>query len=133
MLTVAASSKLGSGNVFVGNGATLTLSAGVTNAIADTATLTLGITGANAILALNGTAGTSQETVNSLIVNGVGEPAGTYGPTGDTAANFQLANITGTGELTVLTAAVPEPSTWAAMLGGLGLLGTVLRLRGRRI
>ena len=136
ILTVTSSGVLGGGNVTVNNGNTLTLGTGVTNAIADTATLTLGTTasGTNAILALNGTMGTSMETVNGLIVNGAVEPAGKYGSTSDTTAGVtQLANITGAGELTVLTtvtSAVPEPSTWALMVVSLGLLA-VATMRSR--
>ena len=126
VLTVTSTGVLGGGNVTVNNGNTLTLGTGVTNAIANTATLTLGTTapGTNAILALNGTMGTSQETVNGLIVSGVAEPAGRYGSTSDTTMGItQLANITGLGELTVLsTVTVPEPSTWALLVGSLGLL-----------
>jgi hypothetical protein len=35
------------------------------------------------------------------------------------------------GQVTVPVSAVPEPATWAMMLGGFGLLGAATRRRNR--
>jgi len=46
-------------------------------------------------------------------------------PGGSNTAVFTL------GQVTVPTAAVPEPATWAMLLGGFGLLGAATRRRSR--
>ena len=127
ILTATANSALGTGNVSVLNGATLTLATGVTDAIADSATLTLGSTG---IVALNGTNGSAQESVGALFINGVMQTPGTYGATGSGATNILPANFTGTGELLVL---VPEPSTWTMLFAGLGGLFALVFGRKRAV
>ena len=104
---------------------TLNSTASKSTAIGDTATLNL-----TGTLTLTGTNGTVQETVGLLVVNGNVEPIGLYGSMTDTTPGItQLANIVGAGELSVT--AVPEPSTWVMMLGGLGGLLAVMARRRR--
>ncbi len=109
--------------------ATLTLASTVTNAIADTATLTLGGTGASAAkLNLTATSGIMQETVGALVLGSTAQAPGTYGATGSGAANINDTYFTGGGILTV----VPEPSSWlASAVGAVGLL-VLLRRRSSR-
>ena len=130
-LTIAANGGLGTGNVFVGAGTTLTLSTGVTAAHNGTTGTTLTLASATTSLVnLAGAALTVQDTVTSLVVNGVVEPAGTYGAAGSGALFTNIADFTGTGELLVLTGtAVPEPSTWAMGVFGLGMASVWLRRR----
>ena len=80
-------------------------------------TLTLAST-TTSIVSLSGSG--VQDRVAALIVNGVTEPFGTYGAPGSGATFTNIADFTGSGE--ILVAAVPEPSTWAALVSGLGLL-----------
>ena len=128
-LNATTNGALGSGNVTDLGGTFLTLAAGVTNAIADTATLTLGGTGAGAAkLTLSATTGTLQETVGALILGTTPQAPGTYGATGSGAANIDDNYFAGAGILTV----VPEPSSWIpAAVGGLGLL-VMFRRRSQR-
>ena len=125
---------LGTGDVALSASTTLTLNAAVTNAISDTATLTLGGSSTtSAKLNLLGAVNTSQETVGNLVLNGVTEPAGTYGNTGSGATNISTDYFSGTGILTVVgVTAVPEPSTCAAfavaLLGLVGVLATRRRI-----
>ncbi len=108
-----AAATLGSGNVTVDNAAApsaiakLTIQAGVINAIADTATLTL---------AGGGTAGVADqgyvelgaginETVGALRLGGVTQASGTYGSTLSTAAVQNNEYFAGTGIITVLAVA----------------------------
>jgi fibronectin-binding autotransporter adhesin len=86
---------------------------GVNDFIADTATFSIGFTDDVVNLNYTGT-----ETINMLIVNGTTMGAGVYG-SGD------LPELMGTGTLTV----VPEPSTWAMIVVGAGLLFATQRLR----
>jgi hypothetical protein len=105
---------------------TLTLQ-GVTNSIADTANLSIGIIAGNSndIVNLN-FSGT--ETINGLSVNGTPQQAGVYGPVGS-GAQFQLSQLMGTGTLTVLTT-IPEPATY--MLLGLGMLVCAQQFRRKK-
>jgi fibronectin-binding autotransporter adhesin len=121
-----ANGAFGTGNVsLTASNVTLTLQ-GVTNSIADTAGLAIGLIGnTNDLVNLNfnGT-----ETVNTLTINGTTETAGTYGGTGSGAANI-LPEFAGTGTLTVLSGApVPEPSTLAMLaIGAASLVGARIR------
>jgi autotransporter-associated beta strand protein len=143
-----AAATLGTGNVTVDgvtvgiNGATevaagqMKILSGVGDAISNSAMLSL-TGGGTANLADRGYvelgAGIN-ETVNQLVLGGVGQAPGTYGSTSSTAT-FQFDEyFSGTGIVTVISAgasgsgAVPEPS--AAVLLMLGLAGLWVR-RGR--
>ena len=97
-------------------------------AIADAAGLTLVSSGANrGRVFLNFPLTSDPETVNSLLVDGVGVAPGIY-----TAANLPTY-LTGTGRLQVLTLAVPEPSSaLAGLMAVAGLIGARRRRRRRR-
>ena len=50
-----------------------------------------------------------------------------------TIGTFALSGIvSGNSSLKIALAPVPEPSAWMVMLGGLGMMGGALRLRGKR-
>ena len=53
--------------------------------------------------------------LNSIVVNGLSRGGGAYG-----------------GQATFITAAVPEPASWALMIGGFGLVGGAMRRRTLR-
>lgn len=115
ILSATTNGALGTGNVTI-TGGILSLTATVTNAIADSAILSLaggGVAGQADTGAIE-LLGTTTETVKSLILNGVTQQPGVYNST--TSSDF----ITGTGSITVM--AVPEPSTWACGLLGLAFL-----------
>jgi fibronectin-binding autotransporter adhesin len=134
-----ASASLGAGNVtvdgtnFIGN---LTIESGVSNAIADSATLSLTGGGAAGVAdqgSIELGAGIN-ETVAMLMLNGVGQAAGTYGATGSGATNIMDEYFAGTGILTVLSAgsgavigAIPEPSSLVLLA-----VGTLVGLTTRR-
>ena len=123
-LAISASGGLGTGSVSIAAGATLSLDAGVkaahnastgtTLSLASTTTSIINLAGAGV-----------QDTVGTLVIDGMTEPAGTYGAAGSGAAHTNCADFTGTGELLV----VPEPATWAILLGGASLLGGTRRRR----
>jgi hypothetical protein len=70
---------------------------------------------------LTATGGTDMTSINSFLIRGAtGSPAGT----------FDELRI-GTTWASVTPAAIPEPSTYAALLGALALAGVVLRRRSR--
>ena len=113
-----ASAKLGTGNVTVLGttaGSALAIQSGVTNAIANTATLSL-LGGGTAGVADQGYAnlGTGiNETVNMLLLNGVVQAPGTYGSS-LSGATFKLNEFfAGSGIVTVL---IPEPTSVVLML-----------------
>lgn len=139
LLTLLGSTaRLGTGDVFVQagvGGAELQIQAGVSNAIADTATLSIsnpsfGASGFGAALVAG--AGTVDlgtginETVYKLVINGSSLGPGTYGST-SSAATFKNDQVfSGTGILTVL---VPEPASAILLL--IGMAGLVVRRRSR--
>ena len=124
MLTLTSNGALGTGDVSLAAGGTMSLSSAVTAAHNDSTGTTLTFASATtSIVNLEGSG--VQDTVAALIVDGVTEPLGTYGAVGSGAEYTDIADFTGTGELSV----VPEPSTWTAVLGGMGLL--CLRMRRR--
>lgn len=67
------------------------------------------------------------DTVNGLTINGVGMETGTWGAM-ESGADHESALFTGTGLLQV-TSVVPEPSTIALVVAGLGAVGLGLRRR----
>ena len=121
-LAAQANGALGTGNVSVSPGAVLDLSsANLTSAggaINDSASLTLGNTGNSYGLVAFGTS-TLNEIVNSLIVNGVAEPQGSYSSA--TLPNY----ITGNGSVSV----VPEPASMGIL--GFGAIGLLARRRSK--
>ncbi|MBV9008170.1 MAG: autotransporter-associated beta strand repeat-containing protein [Verrucomicrobia bacterium] len=110
---------LGTGNVSLlsGNNIQLTLQGGVTNQyIASTASLSFNT---NNKINLNYV---GADQIAALILNGQSLGPGIYN-------SIDLpGELTGTGDLLV----VPEPSTWALMLGGIGVLIAFQRARVRR-
>jgi autotransporter-associated beta strand protein len=55
---------------------------------------------------------TATDSINRLEMDGVGQPAGLYGPLGS-GAPYETGLLTGTGKLLVLTSSVPDPfATW---------------------
>jgi autotransporter-associated beta strand protein len=127
----ATAGTLGTGNVTVNTAATfLEFESGVVNAIADTATVSL-FGGGNAGIADNGymllDSGVN-ETVGSLLLNGVLQPGGTYGSSASGAMFPNDEYFSGTGVLTV--AATPEPGAASLLiLGAAGMLGARRRRR----
>ena len=131
ILVAAGNTALGSGNVQLAAGTQLTIQAGVmlSNQTASTLTLASATTSKVSLL------GTGvQDTVNSLVINGVTQPAGTYGAAGTAGATYTPADFTGTGLLLVspLPSAVPEPSVWAWCGFGAGLFALLRHRRDRR-
>jgi autotransporter-associated beta strand protein len=100
-------SKLGNGDVEVAAGGTLCIKAKVVNAIADTATVTLGNTGEVFFGRLELESGVN-ETVAGLLLGDAAQPAGTYGSK-DSAATHKLDNyFSGPGVLTVSLVSRPK-------------------------
>ena len=125
-LTISVNGALSQGNVTLAANTTLTLSTGVTAAHNGVTGTTLTLTSATTSqVALTGTG--VQDTVSRLVINGVVELPGTYGALGSGALFTTQPDFTGTGELLVLP--VPEPSTWAGLAAGLGLLAYARRRR----
>jgi autotransporter-associated beta strand protein len=129
----ATAGTLGSGNVTVNAAATfLEIESGVVDAIADTAAVSLAGGGA-ADVADNGymllDSGVN-ESVGSLLLNGVLQPGGTYGSSASGAMFPNDEYFSGPGILTV--ASTPEPGTLSLLvLGTAGVLGS-RRCRRRR-
>ncbi len=111
----------GTGNVLVdgrsvGTGGSqaagvLRIESGVNNGIANSATLTLtGDSGADGVIGGIADLGFGvNEVVGGLVLNGVAQPAGTYGATGSGATFVNDAYFTGAGMITVVPAAPPIP------------------------
>lgn len=125
-----ANATLGVGNVFVLSTANnLNITSGVLNAISDTATLSLA-GGGTAGVADNGYAKLGNgvdEVVAALILGGTNEAPGTYGSSTSGASNIMDEFFSGNGIITV----VPEPSVYALVVAGSGLLLGAQRLRRR--
>lgn len=116
---------LGGGNVsLTASGVRLTLQGGATNNyISDNATLSM-VTGSTANLNFSGT-----DTISGLILGGVVQTnPGTYGSS-DSGAQFQFNDFFLSGGTLTL---IPEPSTWAMTVMGVGLLLGVQRFRRRK-
>jgi autotransporter-associated beta strand protein len=122
-----ASANLGAGNVTVDNAssplsiARLQILSGVTNAISDTATLTLAGGGTPGAADRNfaDLATGLDERIGALILGGVPQSPGSYGSTASPATFKNDEFFSGAGVVTV----VPEPAAVSlAALGGLGLL-----------
>jgi hypothetical protein len=99
----------------------LAIQSGVSNAIANTALLSLSGGGAAGV-ADRGYAELSSginETVLTLLLGGVPQSPGTYGSTLSSAAFKTNEYFSGSGMITVL---VPEPTTAVLMLFGLAVL-----------
>ena len=121
---------LGATNTYTGNtevegNAQVTLT--VNTALAALSTLTLDAAGVGGTV-FDGTANlnyTGIDFIAGLTIDGVNLAPGIYGA-GSSGVD---GDLTGTGFLDVGNVAVPEPGTWALLLGGLGLLVFVRRLR----
>ena len=138
-----ASASLGTGDVTVDGvglvGATLVAAgklrilSGVSDAISNSATLSLTGGGTVDVADVGAVELGSTETANQLVLGGVGQAPGTYGATGSGATNILDEYFAGSGILTVLSAgaggggAVPEPTTAAMLM--LGMAGLALRRR----
>jgi autotransporter-associated beta strand protein len=108
-LTVSGSSaRFGGGDVTV-NGGSAVISAGVANAIADAAKLTLlgGGTGGVADIGFISLAAGINEHVASLVLGSTVQANGTYGATGSGAANINDEYFSGLGIITVAPAGLP--------------------------
>jgi hypothetical protein len=58
----------------------------------------------------------------------IDDAAGYWSPNGGTfTGTYTLGSATGSGTFTIT--AVPEPATWALMIGGFGLIGAAARRR----
>jgi hypothetical protein len=131
LLVAGAAATLGIGDVSVLNSAiTLSITTGVTNAIADTATLSLtggGVAGTADVGFATLAAGIN-ETVRGLVLGGTPRAVGTWGSSASAATFKNDEFFSGTGVVTV-TALVPEPGAAISLVGGAGML---LALRRRR-
>jgi hypothetical protein len=101
------------GNTDGASSGKLLIDSGVTNAIADNATLTLtgdgglpgSVAGCDRGCAILGSG--INEIVGGLMLGGVTEPAGTYGATGSGATNIFDEYFSGSGIVTVVPAGIP--------------------------
>jgi hypothetical protein len=106
---------------------------------ADDSVITFDFTNLGGALTTGGTADTFDAMAAYTIFTGVG--VGTYSDNGGTnfifnaPAGYEVVNYnfgtdsSGAGDFQVDFQAVPEPSTWTMLFGGLGLLVLVSRLR----
>jgi autotransporter-associated beta strand protein len=125
-LATNATGTFGSSSVTVASGALLTLGNGAS--FGDLSTLTFASTSTASSINLNftgaDTLGAVYDSVSATYL-----AAGTYTASQLNTA-FSSSVFAGTGSFTV--AAIPEPSTYAAIFGGLALVGGVWRSRKRR-
>jgi MYXO-CTERM domain-containing protein len=117
---------LGTGNVTVtGNATLLEIESGVVDAIADAATVSLAGGGAAGVADLGYMLLDSgvNETVGSLLLNGVSQLGGTYGSSSSGATFQNDEYFSGPGVLTV--ASTPEPGAALSLLvlGAAGVMG----------
>jgi autotransporter-associated beta strand protein len=139
LLTLSgAGARLGTGDVTVApsaGGSELQIQSGVTNAIANTATLSLSDGGSSfgglgaALVANHGSIDLGSginETVNMLFLNSVVQGPGTYGSSAS-SATFKNDNFfSGAG---IITVQIPEPTSLALLL--FGVVGAAVRRRRR--
>jgi autotransporter-associated beta strand protein len=124
-LNVQHDGGLGSGNVTVANGATLTLNLGTAhNYINNSATVSVNGSGI-----INTVALADDDTVAALYINGVRQAAGTYGATGSGATYIDNTHFAGLGTLIVSAGAATKlivtlPSQ--TFTSGSGNSGTVI-------
>jgi autotransporter-associated beta strand protein len=113
-----AAAKLGTGDISIlasPAGTQIQIAAGVSNAIADTATLSLtgsqSVFGASSLVANQGSidlgAGIN-ETVNRLMLNGIAQGPGTYGSSSSAATFKNDSFFAGSG---IVTVSIPEPTS----------------------
>jgi autotransporter-associated beta strand protein len=125
-LAVTGSGKLGTGNVTVAAGATLTLGSGVetsVNYVDNLSNLILSNSTSSVFLNFSGT-----ETVAGLSLGGIFQTPGLYygaAYSGPDSGGTVLSNFSGTGDLLV----VPEPGAGALLMSGIGMLIMVRRSR----
>jgi len=131
-----AAATLGMGDVTVDDAlspdsiARLMIQSGVLNAIADTATLSLGGGGVLGVADdgfIELQSGVN-ETVSALFLDGLAQVPGTYGSSDSGAEHVDNEYFSGTGIITVV-AAVPEPGTASMLLAGLGAMLGARRFR----
>jgi fibronectin-binding autotransporter adhesin len=116
-----ADGALGGGNVsLTASGVALTLSGGATNNyISNNASISI-VTGSTVNLNF---AATAADQVAAFVINGVSQAPGFYNSTNEPGLLF------GTGNLLVV---IPEPSTWAMITVGAGLLLGAQRFRKKK-
>jgi autotransporter-associated beta strand protein len=120
-LEVQKDGGLGSGNVTVVGGATLKLNLGAThNYISDSATVSLLGSGK-----INLVAAADADTVAALFIDGVRQPAGTWGATGSGATHLDDTHFAGSGTLVVSPGAL---SAFRITAGGSPAAGSACAL-----
>ena len=110
------------GNIHV-NAGTLSINSAF---IANTASVYL-LTGGTLDLNYSGS-----DTIVGLFIDGVAQDVGTWGSL-SSSADFKSAFFTGTGLLDVTASAIPEPSTYGIAVGGLALVGAMIRRRRAKV
>lgn len=120
-LVVASTGNLGTGNVTVGSGATLTLQGNTSMLDSTDLILSLSTTVVNLDFV-------GLETIHYLTMGGVYQSIGTWGAVGS-GATYENALFAGTGLLNVT--AIPEPQTWVLFALGIALVLHKARRLGR--
>lgn len=128
ILTGPSSGTLGAGNITLSNTAGVVLTLANENAIADSAMISF----ANSSqINLNAGSGTS-ETLSGLFDSTTSTLFNTPGTYSFSQLNTQFGGIstfTSANGETITIAAVPEPSTWALLVGSMGMLACFRRCR----